>query len=421
MFLNVTDFFLPIIILLGISSIASILLSIFKLKFIPVFAVEIVIGIIIASGFNKHMISLNLTDVIDGIYVVGLSLMMFLSGYEAEFGDFKDIAFVKDNKSSQLNVFKMAIIITVLTYAVSLVASLFFANFLLSDKIIGIILLTLMFASTFAGFVVPILLNGGLQNTVIGKLLSAISNLSEALSILFLTILMIFVDVEPTYWIILLLLGVIMFGFRISKKFNVGNIINKVTEGIDHLVTRIIFVLILLLVFLSDLAGGEYIFGAFIAGMIVRQARFSKEVIHSMERIIYGVFTPMFFIIVGTKIDIVEMFSNSETVLLVAYVFIGLLVAELPMFLLLKWYKLNTVIPSMILMASTIIVPIAIGHIGGIHGLGIFSENFSQALILAGLLVCIIGATLFQINLQFGKQKNEFMVESVKDEILKKE
>ncbi|NLD26743.1 MAG: hypothetical protein GX661_05215, partial [Acholeplasmataceae bacterium] len=313
----------------------------------------------------------------------------------------------KCRNCKQINTFRTVILITVLTYATSILVSLSLNNFMLKDKFIGIILLTLVFASTFAGFVVPIIFNEGLHGTVIGNILSAIANLSEALSILFLTILMIAVDIDAKYWLLILLLAVFVIVYRVFKKYKIGTSFGKITEGIDQLGTRAIIVLILVLVLMSDLAGGEYIFGAFLAGIIVRQAQFSEKVINGLTRIIYGVFTPMFYILVGTRIDIIHLISEPSSLLLVLYCFVGLLVAELPMLLLLKWYRLNTVLPSIVLMACTIVVPIAVSHIGGPepHGLGIFSETFGQALILAGSLVCVIGAIIFELNFPFGNYR----------------
>ena len=46
MFEQVSGFFVPIIILLSLASVSSILISVFKLKFLPTFAVEILIGLV---------------------------------------------------------------------------------------------------------------------------------------------------------------------------------------------------------------------------------------------------------------------------------------------------------------------------------------------------------------------------------------
>lgn len=417
-FLSFTDFFIPVIILLGLATITSILLSVFRLRFLPIFAVEIVIGILISPWFNQYMTELNMTAFVDGLYVIGLSLLIFLSGYEVDFDSFKDFNVNEDKICAKckhrkcrhckhINTFRTIILITALTYAASIVISLFFGKYFLQDKLIGIVLLTLVFSSTFAGFVVPIIFNEGLHNTVIGNILSAIANLSEALSILFLTILMIAVDVDPQFWLIIVSVIFVLIIFRVFKKYKIGSSLSKLTQGIDHLATRAIIVLILVLVLLSDLSGGEYIFGAFLAGMIVRQAQFSEKTIKGLMRIIYGVFTPMFYVIIGTRINILEFFRDGSSWLLVIYLFIGLLLAEIPMFLLLKHYRLSTVLPSMVLMGCTVIVPIAVAHIGGPEGLGIFSEAFSQSLFLAGSLVCVIGAIIFELNFPFGDYRKE--------------
>ena len=50
----VTKFFIPVVILLGLATVASILLRVFKLSFTS-FAIEILIGLIIAKWFNGYM------------------------------------------------------------------------------------------------------------------------------------------------------------------------------------------------------------------------------------------------------------------------------------------------------------------------------------------------------------------------------
>ena len=241
MTLQVTGFFIPIIVLLGIASLTSIIISAFKLRFLPVFAVEIFVGIAIASWFNKFMLDLNMTAVVDGIYVLGLSLLMFFSGYEVDFDAFKDFDLNEENDCKtckhrrcrhckHINTFRTVILITVLTYLASLVAAVFLTPFMEAKKGIGIILLTLLFASTFAGFVVPILVDEGLHETVVGKILSAIAHSSEALSILFLTVLMIATDIDPKYWLIILTIGLILIIFRIFRKHAIGKRFSKIAE-----------------------------------------------------------------------------------------------------------------------------------------------------------------------------------------------
>ncbi|MDD4077847.1 MAG: cation:proton antiporter, partial [Bacilli bacterium] len=321
---------------------------------------------------------------------------------------FKEVIAEDAEKSStrHINIFRTALFISILTYLFSVIISIGINRFFANNQILGIILLAFVFASTFAAMVVPILHNENLLETVIGKIIATIANLSEIVSIGFLTVLMIALEVDRKYAVIFLLLAIILVLYRVIRKYKIGKIFDKIAEGIDHLVTRVIIVLILFLVFLSDYSGGEYILGAFFAGMFVRHTQFSEEVVTSLSRIIYGVFAPMFFILVGTRIDILHFIQDVSNIWLVVILFFAYLLVELPVLMLLKWYNLNTIIPSMVLISCTVIVPIAAGHIGLSHNL--FSETFSQAMILASILVCILGTILFKIEFPFGNYKKKY-------------
>ena len=416
-----THFFVPIIILLGFATIASILIKVFKLDFLPVFAIEILIGLVIANWFNGLMTDLNLTDFVHGIYTLGLSLIFFLGGYEVEFDIVDDIHInvetrAKDNNGNKItcvktiNILKVAVFLTVFSYIAALVVSVALSPYISGNKLIGIILLTLVFASTFAGLVVPILHDLDMHDSVIGKTLATIADLSEALSIIFLTILMIVVDVDKQYLFIFALILLIILGFGFFRKYNVGGFFGKFTEGVDHLATRVVIILVFVFVLISDMAGGEYILGAFVAGIFVRRAKFSKAVMHSLERIIYGIFAPMFYIIVGTTIDVASLISSWDSMKLVLLLIAALLIVELPVLYLLKWYNWKTVIPSLVLMSCTIIVPIAVKELN--HGLNIFSNQFVDALILASLLVCILGTIIFATRFPFGEVEKDIKVKA---------
>ena len=412
----VTQFFIPIVILLGLATLASVLLKLFKLDFLPVFAIEILIGLIIAKWFNGYMETLELTSVVDGIYVLGLTLIIFLGGYEVEFDVSKDININEQNdcslckhrkcwKCKYINVLKVALVLTIFSYIAALIVSVMFGSFIEGNKFLGIIVLTLVFASTFAGLVVPILHEKELMKSAIGKTLATIADLSEALSIIFLTILMIVVELERQYWYIIALIALILITFTVIRKYRVGSFLGRFAEGVDHLATRVVVIIVLVFVLLSNLAGGEYLLGAFIAGIFVRRAKFSENVMRSLERIIYGIFAPMFYILVGTQIDIVSLLSSWQSIRLVLLLTVALLAVELPVLYLLRWYNWKTVLPSVVLMSCTIIVPIAARELN--HNLNLFSDQFAQSLILASLIICVLGTIFFATRFPFSQLKKD--------------
>ncbi|MDD2681575.1 MAG: hypothetical protein PHT90_01300, partial [Bacilli bacterium] len=74
-----TSFLIPILIILGISAAIELFLCSINVKVIPAFVIEILIGIAIAPWFNNYIIELEMVSFINALYIVGLSLIIFLS------------------------------------------------------------------------------------------------------------------------------------------------------------------------------------------------------------------------------------------------------------------------------------------------------------------------------------------------------
>ena len=193
-----TKFFLPIIFLLLISVIVQIILRATKIKFIPAFVIELVIGILIAKPFNNFIEQNNFGDLVDGIYVLGLSLIMFLSGYDVD-------AFRIKKKAQKFHNLKWSIIILVLIYVVGFGLSWIFVEG--ENKLSQSLLITLVMTSVFAGLVVPLVQSTGVISSSVGQFISTFASISELLSILLLSIYMVVIDMSSGNWYF----GVIMF------------------------------------------------------------------------------------------------------------------------------------------------------------------------------------------------------------------
>ena len=74
---------LPIVILLGIAAIIPVLLTLLKIKFIPVLVIEILSGILLGSFASKNLFINNgeLTPLMEGLYTFGMGFLLFLSGF----------------------------------------------------------------------------------------------------------------------------------------------------------------------------------------------------------------------------------------------------------------------------------------------------------------------------------------------------
>ena len=187
-----TGFLVPVIILLGVSVLISVVLSKLRIRVIPTFAVEIIVGIILGVLLNQYFKDQGLESTIDSLYVIGFSMIMFISGFDI------DLNIVRDRNpiyKGHINIRIVTIILITLVYIASVIVSFFFWESL-TEKIAGIALLTIFFSSTFAGIVAPIVTVDRMYRTGWGNLIITYSFVSEILSIVFLSIYMIVVNVS---------------------------------------------------------------------------------------------------------------------------------------------------------------------------------------------------------------------------------
>jgi Kef-type K+ transport system membrane component KefB len=85
--------------------------------------------------------------------------------------------------------------------------------------------------------------------------------------------------------------------------------------------------------------------------------------------------------------------------------FISMILVRLPFLFLLRYYKGNTVIPSLLVTTSTIIVAIAIEHISKESGL--LDEKLAPIFIIISLITCLIPPILFANHNDFSEARLE--------------
>lgn len=379
-----TENFIPLIILLGIVILFSTIIFAFRIKISAVFAVQILIGIIIGPWFNQFIGGQGMDRVVDVLYVIGFVLLMFLSGYDCNYDVLKE--------KCEIPIVRNVVKIFLLMYLLSFGSSFFFWDYL-DNKAAGIILLTLVFATTFAGVVIPLVHTIGISDNISGKIISTFATLAELVSILALSAYMIILggsgEQAWLFVVILIILGLLL----VSRKKNWVAKIDEAMPG-NHFSLKVTLFILLVVVLLSDLSGGEYILGAFLLGMVLKLLRPSEDVILTIENIGYGVFFPMFFVLLGTRIDIVYFIQHKEIWLLTIFLTLVIILVKIPVICLLKWFNIKTILSMMMVLSCTIIVTFAAEHLG-LH-LRIFDETFAEALKVASVITCVIPPLLFE-------------------------
>lgn len=393
---------LPIVILLGLAAVIPVILAICRIKFIPVLVIEILTGILLASFSSKEFFVNNneLTPFMEGLYTIGMGILLFLSGLDTDF-----TVLGKHKKGdSYLHISRLTTILLFTVILCSIGGSFLFLDFM-NHKVIGIIVLTIIFCSTFASIVIPLVHEEGLGDSTIGKIISSYSTKAELLSIVALSILMMVLGMtkEQKPWLLFILVIILLIVYIFSRYLKL-NSFKKISDGIVHFGVRLTIALLLGLMILCSISGVEYILGAFLAGMVIKSAKPSESNIHKLEIIGYGIFVPIFYMLVGLKIGLlmpIQEIFKWENLSLILILFGMLIVVKIPFMYLCRWFNFSTVIQTTLFVACTLIVVIASEEFG------VFTKKFMNALIIASSLTCIIPPILFDITKRFGYSKKE--------------
>ena len=393
---------LPIVILLGLAAVIPVILAICRIKFIPVLVIEILTGILLASFSSKEFFVNNneLTPFMEGLYTIGMGILLFLSGLDTDF-----TVLGKHKKGdSYLHISRLTTILLFTVILCSIGGSFLFLDFM-NHKVIGIIVLTIIFCSTFASIVIPLVHEEGLGDSTIGKIISSYSTKAELLSIVALSILMMVLGMtkEQKPWLLFILVIILLIVYIFSRYLKL-NSFKKISDGIVHFGVRLTIALLLGLMILCSISGVEYILGAFLAGMVIKSAKPSESNIHKLEIIGYGIFVPIFYMLVGLKIGLlmpIQEIFKWENLSLILILFGMLIVVKIPFMYLCRWFNFSTVIQTTLFVACTLIVVIASEEFG------VFTKKFMNALIIASSLTCIIPPILFDIPKRFGYSKKE--------------
>lgn len=383
---------ISLLIVVTMAFLTPILLHRFKLNFIPVVVAEIIMGLIIGkSGFNIVHEDMWLST----LSTLGFIFLMFLSGLEIDFTAFSHgkKRETLQNGKKEPNSFLVSSVIFAGVFILSLGLSYLFV---LAGFIDNAFLMTLIISTISLGVVVPTLKEAHLMKTVIGQIILLVAVIADLATMILLAL---FVSLneggEGDTWLLLILFGAGIILYFIGKRFKNRSFIETLSTGTVQIGTRAVFMLIIVLVGLSETVGAENILGAFLAGVLVSLLAPNQELVHKLDSFGYGFLIPIFFVMVGVELDIWSLLSEKKLLLLIPLLLIGLLFSKLiPVYLLKIWYDMKTVIASGFLLTSTLSLVIAAATIG--ERIGVISEQMKGTLILVAVITSIFTPIVFK-------------------------
>ncbi|MES5394797.1 monovalent cation:proton antiporter family protein [Bacillus amyloliquefaciens] len=375
-----------LVVVLIVAFLTPLLLHRFKLS-IPVVVAEIIMGLIIGkSGLN---LVVQGDTWLETLSVLGFIFLMFLSGLEIDFSSFekgKKKQFLPNGKEAP-NTFSAALIIFFGIFILSLLLSY---GFVLAGFIQNAFLMTLIISTISLGVVVPTLKEERIMNSNIGQIILLVAVIADLATMILLAFFSsLYGEDSGNMWLLLILFaaGVVLYFF--GRIFKHRSFVQSMSKGTVQIGTRAIFTLIIVLVALSESLGAENILGAFLAGVLVSLLSPNKEMVEQLDSFGYGFLIPIFFVMVGVKLDIWTLFQDPKILTMIPLLLLALFISKMfPVLYLKKWYDKRTVFASGFLLTSTLSLVIAAATIG--ERLHIISANMSGALTLVAVIASII-------------------------------
>lgn len=312
-------------------------------------------------------------NIINIVYNLAIILIMFLSGYESNFFDktLKNIEYKKDT-----------VLLLLMFYIISFCLSLIFIK-KYNNKVLGVLLITITCASTFASVVVSLIKDSNLIDRNINNFIVYFISISELISIVLVSILLFIIDFS-VYKILsyfLLTIIFIMISLGLKKNFLIGN-------------SFIIVILLIICSLITNIDGGELILGSFLLGVLLKYHSLNKDKIILIEKITIIFFMPIFFVFVGMKIDVSDYINESGRLLNVLLLVMAILIAKLPLIYFNKKYQKFTIY-LLLIFVCTLITGLSVSHLGTKYN--VFSESFAKDLVFASVIVCVISGFFSEI------------------------
>ncbi len=314
---------------------------------IPVVVGELIAGMIFGrTGFDI----IPQTGLLSFFSLFGLSYLMFLSGMEL------DLEIFRGGRQRGRTATSVAVYVGVL--ALSVLAAFYLQRLGLvhSGLLVGFII-----GSTALTVVVPVLKERGLLQTDYGQVV-----LTAAILLDFLSMLLVTVDISlraGAAWRLILGGGIFLLAAVLLRLAPALRQLWRRTESqVAQVGVRGAFGLIVLFLALSQLVGIQAVLGSFLAGVIAAAiaGRESEEVRRTLDGIGYGFFVPIFFIQVGSSLNLRGFLGNPQGITLSLLLLVAASAASLIPGLLLRFVMpWRSALSGALLLSTRLTVTIA--------------------------------------------------------------
>jgi Kef-type K+ transport system membrane component KefB len=374
--------FTGLLIVSAVAFAAPLLLGLAPALRLPAVVLEIVAGIVLGpSGLGWVEVDVS----IEVLALVGLALLLFLSGLEIDFARLRGATL------------ELALLGFAVSFGLALVAgfALEAAGQVESPMFVAIVLV-----ATSLGIVIPVLKDSGNVSTDLGQLVIAAASIADFGAVILLSL---FFSGEATAittqlvllgGLVLVALGLLVALAGAEHSRRLSEALGRLQNTTAQIRVRGAFLLMIALVALAESLGLEVILGAFLAGAVLSLVDRDRMMTHpalraKLEAVGFGVFIPVFFVSSGVRFDLDALLAGGSTLARVP-IFLVAIVAVRALPALLYRSRLGGAQAAVagLLQATSLPFIVAASMIG--TEIGVLDEATGAALVAAGLLSVLL-------------------------------
>ena len=390
----------PLLLIFAIAWFVPMMLSWLEVSKIPSVIVEIIAGVIVGPYVLDWI---GDEPYVEFLYYTGFIFLMFLSGLEI---DVNKIAQSLPRKLRKVDFVSNTFLLAVFIYLGTLALSFPFAHLIDYFIPINVIFLVLLLPTEALSIVVPILKSDNELGRKYGQVILMEGAIAMIMSITLISIYSGVVKNGIQYETFLFLIIFVFFfiAYQLGKVVVRVRTFQKLMYALEHAASQIrlrgTVALLLLFTMIAYWLNTELVLGAFVAGILL-SVFLNKErsaLTFKLDSISYGFFIPIFFIMVGVKLDISSLSNFAESIpfilLLVAAFFIA---QTLPALIMTRVFGVRRAIAAGVLLSSRFGLTIAAAQIG--LSLEVISPAANAGIVTACIIISFLAPLLYkQLN-----------------------
>ncbi|WP_240135523.1 cation:proton antiporter [Streptomyces sp. MUM 178J] len=363
---------------------------------VPLVIFEILLGVLIGPDVLDWAES---SPLVDGLSELGLAMLIFLAGYETDFGRVRR------------NTLRRSLWAWLITLGAGLAIGWLLAGGGFSKGVyIGTALTT-----TTLGTVLPVLRDSGDLGTPFGPVMLAFGAVGEFGPIIAMALLL--SGRNPGQSTVLLVVfaaltaGAVFWALRPRPPW-FSRLIAATLHTSGQFAVRLVFLMLALMLGAAQALGLDVLLGAFAAGLITRLVltgaapESSREVLGKVEGVGFGFLVPVFFIVTGVEFDLDSLLEGGRELLLVpGFLGLFLLVRGAPMWLLAPRDFVRRDRAALVLYGSTAL-PLVVAITALAVDAGAMATGEAAALVGAGM-VSVLVFPLLALRCRAGAEKRE--------------